>query len=62
VTGWEKNAVGYNKHKQAGLCPKCGSDNVSVEENRNGQRQSISFLCNECGSGDHFDGFIADEE
>ncbi len=54
---WENNVVQYYKNKTAGACPDCGSNNIRVEEHQNGVRKSISFLCKDCGSADHFDGF-----
>ena len=54
---WENNVVQYYKNKTCGVCPDCGSKNIKVEEHKTDIRKSISFLCMDCGSSDHFDGF-----
>lgn len=61
MRGWENNAVQYDQNKEVGTCPICGSNNVKVEEHVRGKRRSLSFLCGNCGNGDHFDGFREDE-
>ena len=62
MKGWETNAMKYCEGKDAGVCPDCGSRNVKIEIHEHGQRQSISFLCMSCRSGDHFDGFVPKTE
>lgn len=57
---WGKNLLEYVDTKKILPCPKCGSVNVTVEEH-NLSRKSISFRCNVCGAGDHFDGVSADD-
>lgn len=56
MSGWLQNAVSYNKNKDAGKCPKCGSADVQVEEYVHGSRRSLSFTCSSCGNGAHLDG------
>jgi predicted RNA-binding Zn-ribbon protein involved in translation (DUF1610 family) len=56
LTGWLSNLVSYEKNKEAGCCPSCGGTNIKIDEFISGRRRSISFFCNDCGSGDHFDG------
>lgn len=58
MNNWEKNAVIYDEQGSAGVCPKCGSEDIVVKEHIHGIRKSLSFLCKNCKSGDHFDGFI----
>lgn len=58
MKGWEINAISYTEYKEAGTCPKCGSSKVKVEEYIGKRRKSLSFLCLDCGSGDHFDGML----
>lgn len=54
MKSWIDNLQQYEKNKNTGICPKCGSSDICVEELHYG-RKSISFKCNACGSGDHFD-------
>lgn len=56
LNGWLVNAVSYDKNKNAGKCPKCGSKKVKVDEYTHGSRRSLSFMCFECGAGAHLDG------
>ena len=58
MKGWENNAVLFVEQKKAGNCPICGSSNVKVEEHVGRVRKSLSFLCLDCGSSDHFDGCL----
>ena len=60
MNGWLQNLMLYTDTGKAGKCPFCNSDNVVVEEHNFG-RKSISFLCDNCKKGDHFDG-IAEKE
>ena len=55
---WENNALLYGETGKSGKCPDCGSDRVRVEEFKKGRHYSISFFCEDCKSGDHFDGVI----
>ena len=55
---WENNALLYGETGESGKCSDCGSDKVRVEEFRNGCHYSITFFCEDCKSGDHFDGVI----
>ena len=57
MKGWENNILPFVLSGDKGKCPKCGNKNVDVMELKNEKRQSLSFLCRECGSSDHFDGF-----
>ena len=60
MKGWEINAVQLIENNNTGVCPDCGSSDIKVEEFVFGRRKSVSFLCNKCGSSDHFDGFSDD--
>ncbi len=62
MIGWEKNVVEYYKSKQAGSCPFCESNDVTVQEYQHGGRTSVSFRCNDCKRWDHFDGPIRNNE
>ena len=62
MKGWEINALRFAEEHDKGTCPKCGSSNIEVQEFRNGRRHSITFRCLDCGSGDHLDGFLSEEE
>ena len=53
---WIKNLLKYTDTGKVGNCPKCNSSQVTVTEHKHGNRKSISFFCEECGSADHFDG------
>lgn len=53
---WLNNLMSYCKTGDAGKCPTCGSAQISVEEHVLGKRKSLSFSCEECKAGDHFDG------
>ena len=55
VKDWTDNALLFYHSKKVGRCPHCNSDDISVEELDIG-RYSITFVCNNCGSGAHFDG------
>ena len=61
MKGWENNVISFEEERRAGNCPFCGSSDVKVEEYKRGDRKSLSFLCQKCGSADHFDGFIEKE-
>ncbi len=58
VKRWEKNVVQFAETGDAGCCPDCGSHNIRMDEFKEGRHYSISFLCEDCKSGDHFDGVI----
>lgn len=53
---WMKNLISYSDTGNPGECPKCGSKKITVTEHKNTRKKSLTFLCNECGSSDHFDG------
>lgn len=53
---WQNNLIEFSINKQVGKCPVCKSDKVNVTEHKNGERMSITFKCENCGSSDHFDG------
>ena len=55
---WLNNLLGYEKNKEKGICPCCGSKNIKVEEIRHNQRKSTAFFCLDCQKGEHFDGFM----
>lgn len=62
MTGWEKNIVLFAETGKAGLCPNCGSEQVSFEEHIHNNRKSITFHCLSCGSSDHFDGALVKDD
>lgn len=62
MKGWENNVVSYEKEENTGVCPECGSEDIVVEEYMNGRRRSLTFLCKNCNSWEHFDGFISDDK
>ena len=45
---WIDNLIKYNRSGQAGKCPKCGDENVTATEHKNGNRLSITFECKKC--------------
>ena len=53
---WTNNLIQYNKTGEVGKCPKCGSEKVEATKHTHGQRCSITFVCNDCGAFEHFDG------
>lgn len=53
---WIDNLIKYNRSGQAGKCPKCGDENVTATEHKNGNRLSITFECKKCKAFEHFDG------
>lgn len=53
---WIKNLISYSESSVIGNCPVCGSNAVEVTNHTNGDRQSVTFQCRNCGSTDHFDG------
>jgi len=57
MTNWTQNLILYERTGNTGNCPVCNSENIEVVVTEYG-RKSISFLCKECKSGDHFDGQI----
>ena len=54
--GWIKNLISYCDSHDVGKCPACGHDNVEVTEHVHGNRKSLTFVCKDCKSSDHFDG------
>ena len=58
MKGWEENAVKYWNTDDYGQCPKCGSHRIKAEKYIGIARDSVSFLCLDCGSSDHFDGVL----
>ena len=59
---WENNVIPFIQAGDPGKCPDCGSDNVEVMVHRFQRRQSITFRCRDCKSGDHLDGFAPENE
>ena len=57
---WTKNLLSYEKNKEKGICPKCSSKSIEVEELNYGQRKTLFFKCNDCNAATHFEGFIAE--
>ena len=55
---WVENLLSYCTSGRLGKCPVCGGEKVSVHEQKCGDRKSLSFMCDECKSADHFDGMI----
>lgn len=53
---WINNLITYTDSGQVGKCPECNSDSVKVVETKHGLRKSITFICEKCGSSNHFDG------
>lgn len=53
---WIKNLISYSDSKAPGKCPVCGHDSVKVSEYIHGSRKSLTFVCENCNSSDHFDG------
>lgn len=53
---WIKNLISYSESNDAGKCPSCGNKNIEVTEHLNGKRKSLTFVCKDCKSSDHFDG------
>lgn len=53
---WMDNLIAYYKNHMAGECPACGSRNIEVLEHKNGRRKSVTFVCKDCHSSEHFDG------
>ena len=58
---WEKNVLQFGETGSPGCCPDCGSHNVKVEEFKADRHYSITFLCEDCKSGDHFDGTVPEK-
>ena len=52
---WLDNLIVYIKSGKIGKCPKCKSEKVTVAKYKHGERESITFKCEECGSFAHFD-------
>ena len=59
---WTKNLISYSVSEDAGKCPSCGSKDVEVNEYVNGNRKSLTFVCKNCKSSDHFDGMATDNK
>lgn len=55
---WVDVALDYFDNNVVPVCPVCGSTGVSVSEEKNGNRFSVDFLCEKCGSAEHLDGFV----
>ena len=53
---WVEVLKEYDKTGSVAKCPYCGSDKMSIEEHHGKVRNSISFLCESCRKGAHFDG------
>ena len=53
---WLKNAIQYVETENAGNCPNCNSEKISVTEHIFDTRKSWTFSCENCGSWAHFDG------
>lgn len=58
MSKWIKNLYSYEENKEKRCCPHCGSERIDVEEMVHGEQKSLSFLCLECGKGEHFDGTV----
>lgn len=57
MSKWMPNLIAYTKDKTIKECPYCMSTNVAVQEHET-KRKSITFVCNNCGKSEHFDGTI----
>lgn len=53
---WVKNLISYSNSKNVGKCPKCNGENIEVTEHEHGNRKSLTFVCKDCKSSNHFDG------
>lgn len=53
---WIEALKMYDAHGKIENCPCCGSDQVKVQIHEGKHRNSISFLCENCKKGAHFDG------
>ena len=53
---WIENLIEYSKNGTCGKCPVCGNSAVIVEVQENDSHKSVTFVCKECNSTDHFDG------
>ena len=59
---WINNLISYSDTKDTGKCPSCGSKDIGVHEYVNGNRKSLTFVCNNCNSSDHFDGMATNDK
>lgn len=53
---WVNNLISYCDTGKTGKCPKCGCEKIKVTKHKNGGKNSLTFMCENCGSSDHFDG------
>lgn len=58
MTGWDKSVMEYAETGKVSKCPHCGSSQVKVEEHKGKYRDSLSFFCENCKKGAHFDGAL----
>ena len=59
MKGWLNALKEYSNNKNVTECPFCHRKNVEVLEHK-GKRNSVTFLCKDCGSSAHYDGIIKD--
>ncbi len=52
---WIDNYIEFKTNKTCGNCPKCGSNDVKVQEIQCGTRNSVTLSCGKCGDFAHFD-------
>ena len=58
MSKWINCLLQYCKDGKVGACPVCGSANVQIQKHGNGNRGSLTLLCENCKATDHFDGFL----
>ncbi len=53
---WTDVAFEYLTNNAAPVCPECGSARVKISKGEMGSRFYVDVFCEDCESGDHFDG------
>ena len=48
--------MSFTVNGEAGPCPVCGKNNVTVLEHIFENHYALTLICPDCGVGDHFDG------
>ena len=54
---WVDVALDYFDNNVAPVCPICGSADVEVVKEKNGNRGFVDFSCKKCESSEHLDVF-----